>query len=83
MQPGRKDVVVVRYVDDFVTGFESKADAEACLEALRERFAKFGLELPPEKSHLIEFGRFAIERRASRGGRPTGNVRLPGLHPPL
>ena len=70
-QHGRKDIVVVRYVDDFVIGFESKADAEACLEALRERFGKFGLELHPEKTRLIEFGRFATERRQSRGeGRP-------------
>lgn len=70
-QRGRRDVVVVRYVDDFVIGFESKADAQACLEALQERFGKFGLELHPEKTRLIEFGRFAIERRAERGeGRP-------------
>jgi group II intron reverse transcriptase/maturase len=70
-QRGRKDVVVVRYVDDFVIGFESKADAEACLDALRTRFGKFGLELHPEKTRLIEFGRYAIERRAERGeGRP-------------
>lgn len=70
-QRGRKDVVVVRYVDDFVIGFESKADAEACLEALQTRFAKFGLTLHPEKTRLIEFGRYAIERRAERGeGRP-------------
>lgn len=70
-QRGRKDVVVVRYVDDFVIGFESKADAETCLEALRERFGKFGLELHPEKTRLIEFGRYAIERRSERGeGRP-------------
>ena len=66
-QRGRRDVIVVRYVDDFVIGFESKADAEACLEALRERFGKFGLHLHPEKTRLIEFGRFAIERRAERG----------------
>ena len=70
-QRGRKDVVVVRYVDDFVIGFESKADAEACLEALQERFGKFGLALHPEKTRLIEFGRYAIQRRQERGeGRP-------------
>ena len=66
-----RGVIVVRYVDDFVIGFESKADAEACLAALRERFGKFGLELHSEKTRLLEFGRFAIERRAERGeGRP-------------
>lgn len=68
---GRRDVIVVRYVDDFVIGFESKADADACLEAIQERFGKFGLELHPEKTRLIEFGRYAIERRRKRGeGRP-------------
>jgi group II intron reverse transcriptase/maturase len=67
----RGDVVVIRYADDFVIGFESKHEAKACLEALRQRFAKFGLKLHPEKTRLIEFGRFAIDRRRSRGeGRP-------------
>ncbi|MEM6365176.1 MAG: group II intron reverse transcriptase/maturase [Planctomycetota bacterium] len=70
-QRGRKDVVVVRYVDDFVIGFESKSDAEACLKELQERFGTFGLELHPEKTRLIEFGRYAAERRSERGeGRP-------------
>lgn len=65
------DVIVVRYADDFVIGFESRTDAVRCLEALRERFARFGLELHPEKTRLIEFGRFAAERRARRGeGKP-------------
>jgi group II intron reverse transcriptase/maturase len=65
------DVIIVRYADDFVIGFENRADAVRCLEALRERFAKFGLELHPEKTRLIEFGRFAAERRARRGeGKP-------------
>ena len=67
----RRDVVVVRYVDDFVIGFESHAEATACLEALRHRFAKFGLKLHEGKTRLIEFGRFAIDRRAKCGkGRP-------------
>lgn len=67
----RRDVVVVRYVDDFVIGFESHAEATACLEALRARFAKFGLKLHEGKTRLIEFGRYAIECRAERGeGRP-------------
>ena len=64
-------VVIVRYVDDFIIGFQSQADAEACLAALRERLEKFGLKLHPDKTRLIEFGRFAQERRANRGeGRP-------------
>jgi group II intron reverse transcriptase/maturase len=63
----RGDVVVVRYADDFVIGFEHKYEAQACLEALRDRLAKFGLKLHPAKTRLIEFGRFAIERRQERG----------------
>jgi RNA-directed DNA polymerase len=67
----RDDVVVVRYADDFVIGFESHSEAKACLEELRTRFAKFGLKLHEGKTRLIEFGRYAIERRARRGeGRP-------------
>lgn len=65
------DVVIVRYADDFVIGFQSKTEAEACLAALHERFGKFGLELHPEKTRLIEFGRYAIANRKRRGeGRP-------------
>jgi len=65
----RQDVIVIRYADDFVIGFESRGEATACLEALRTRFAKFGLELHKDKTRLIEFGRYAIERRkrASKG----------------
>jgi RNA-directed DNA polymerase len=67
----RGDVVVVRYADDFVIGFENHSEAVACLDELRTRFAKHGLKLHDGKTRLIEFGRFAIERRASRGkGRP-------------
>jgi RNA-directed DNA polymerase len=61
------DVVVVRYADDFVVGFEQCADATRFLHELRERFRKFGLELHPDKTRLIEFGRYAAERRARRG----------------
>ena len=54
-----------------VIGFEHHNEATACLEALRTRFAKFGLKLNEEKTRLIEFGRYATERRARRGeGRP-------------
>jgi len=67
----RRDVIVVRYADDFVIGFESHSEATACLEALQTRFAKFGLELHEGKTRLIEFGRYAMERRADRGeGKP-------------
>jgi hypothetical protein len=64
-------VIVVRYADDSVMGVEKKAMAERFLEELRERLAKFGLSLHPEKTRLIEFGRYAAERRLARGeGRP-------------
>jgi group II intron reverse transcriptase/maturase len=55
----RGDVVVVRFADDFVVGFQHRHEAERFLAELRERFAKFGLELHPEKTRLIPFGRFA------------------------
>ena len=65
------DVVIVRFADDFVAGFEHKADAEQFLADLRERFAKFGLALHPDKTRLIEFGRNAARDRAARGdGKP-------------
>lgn len=67
----RGDVIVVRYADDFVIGFQHEEEAKACLEELRARFAKFGLKLHETKTRLIEFGRYAIERRERRGeGRP-------------
>jgi len=61
------DVVVVRYADDFVIGFENHAEATACLEELHARFAKCGLKLHEEKTRVIEFGRYAIERRTKSG----------------
>src|SRR5271167_3359303 len=65
------DVIVVRYADDLVAGFEHRADAERFLKDFRERLAKFGLELHPEKTRLIEFGRFAAQDREKRGvGKP-------------
>jgi RNA-directed DNA polymerase len=65
------DVIIVRFADDFVAGFEHLADAERFLADLRERFTKFGLELHPDKTRLIEFGRYADRARAARGvGKP-------------
>jgi group II intron reverse transcriptase/maturase len=61
------DVVIVRFADDWVAGFEHRDDAERFLADLRERFAKFALELAPEKTRLIEFGRLAAWDRARRG----------------
>jgi group II intron reverse transcriptase/maturase len=67
----RGDVVAVRWADDFVVGFEHRHEAERFLAELGERFARFGLELALEKTRLIEFGRFAAERRRGRGqGKP-------------
>jgi RNA-directed DNA polymerase len=67
----RGDMVVVRFADDFIVGFEHRGDARQFLRDLRERFTKFGLELHPDKTRLIEFGRFAASNRAARGlGKP-------------
>jgi RNA-directed DNA polymerase len=65
------DVIIVRFADDFIVGFEYQEDAQRFLVDLRERFAKFSLELHPDKTRLIEFGRYAAERRRARGlGKP-------------
>jgi RNA-directed DNA polymerase len=65
------DVIAVRYADDAVLGFQYREEAERFLVDLRERLGKFGLELHPEKTRLMEFGRYAAERRAKRGeGKP-------------
>jgi hypothetical protein len=67
----RGEMIIVRYADDAVLGFQDRADAERFLEQLRERMRKFGLELHPDKTRLIEFGRYAAERRRKRGeGKP-------------
>ena len=65
------EVVVLRYADDTILGFQHRADAERFLESFRERLRKFGLELHPDKTRLIEFGRFAEQNRKRRGeGKP-------------
>jgi group II intron reverse transcriptase/maturase len=67
----RGEVIIVRYADDFVIGFQHQNDAGRFLEELRERFRQFNLELHAEKTRVIEFGRFAAENRARRGeGKP-------------
>jgi len=64
-------VIIVRFADDFIVGFEHEQDARRFLDELRERFAEFGLELHPDKTRLIEFGRHAARNRAARGlGKP-------------
>ncbi len=65
------EVIVVRYADDSVLGFQCRADAERFLQEWRERLQKFGLELHPDKTRLMEFGRFAAQDRKLRGeGKP-------------
>jgi group II intron reverse transcriptase/maturase len=65
------DMIIVRYADDAVLGFQHREEAELFLKELRERRGKFAMELHPEKTRLIEFGRYAAERRQKRGeGRP-------------
>ena len=65
------EIIVVRYADDSVLGFQYRADAERFLQEWRERLQKFGLELHPDKTRLVEFGRFAAENRKRRGeGKP-------------
>jgi group II intron reverse transcriptase/maturase len=64
-------VIMVRYADDSVIGFQHEEEAKRFLEAMRERFAKFGLALHPQKTRLIEFGRYAAQRCKKQGlGRP-------------
>jgi group II intron reverse transcriptase/maturase len=64
-------VIVVRYADDIVMGFEQREDAERCLAAWQVRLQQFGLALHPEKTRLLEFGRHAADQRRSRGdGKP-------------
>jgi group II intron reverse transcriptase/maturase len=65
------DVIVVRYADDIVVGFQNEADAKQFLAELTERFRKFSLELHPDKTRLLEFGSFAVRNRKRRGeGKP-------------
>lgn len=70
-QPDCGEVIAVRYADDSVLGFQKKEVAERFLHEMRERLGKFGLSVHPEKTRLIEFGRYAEENRRARGqGRP-------------
>ena len=68
------EVVVVRYADDIILGFQHQADADRFLENLQERLGMFGLELHPDKTRRIEFGRFAEENRRRRGEGKPRNV---------
>lgn len=59
----RGDVLITRYADDFIVGFQYRSDAERFLRELKQRLQQFSLELHPEKTRLIEFGRFAAKNR--------------------
>jgi len=75
------DVIVVRYADDLVLGFQYRTDAERFLRDFQERLVKLGLELHPDKTRLIEFGRFAFRDRERRGeGKPEAFVFLGFTH---
>lgn len=67
----RGEMIIVRWADDFVVGFEHRSQAEKFLAELKERMLKFSLELHPEKTRILEFGRFADHNRKRRGlGKP-------------
>jgi RNA-directed DNA polymerase len=66
----RGEVYIVRYADDFVMGFQRERDARAMRADLEERLAKFGLKLHPDKTRVIQFGRFARENRKATGVKP-------------
>ena len=70
-QSATGEVIIVRYADDFVLGFQNRGEAERFLEQLRERLGTYGLELHSDKTRLIQFGRFAAEDRKRDGeGKP-------------
>ena len=66
MKIAKGDIIIVRYADDLVLGFQYRAEAERFLREFRERLAKFGLELHADKTRLIEFGRFAAREISPR-----------------
>jgi len=73
------DVIIVRFADDFIVGFEHRHDAERFREELGGRLARFGLELHPDKTRLVEFGRRAARDRAARGERKPETFTFLGL----
>ena len=75
----RGEVGEIRYVDDFILCFQYREDAERVLEALRQRFGKYGLRLHPEKTRLIEFGRGALAKSEEPGGKKPGTFDFLGF----
>ena len=76
----RGDMIIVRFADDFIAGFEHLEDARQFLADLRDRFARFCLELHPDKTRLIEFGPVRGPGPGGAGRREAGDVRFPGIH---
>lgn len=79
IQQARGDVVVVRFGDDFVVGFQHRFEAKSFLAELRQRLAFFGLELHSGKTRVLEFGRFAAQNRKKRGERKPGTFNFLGF----
>ena len=73
------EAVIVRYADDIVVGFQYKRDAERYLCDVRKRLARFGLSLHPDKTRLVEFGRFAVLNRCQRGAGKPETFDFPGF----
>jgi RNA-directed DNA polymerase len=79
LRHAKGDMIIVRYADDQIVGFQHQHDAERFMSDLKERLAAFALSLHPEKTRLIEFGRYAAERRAERGQRKPDTFDFLGL----
>jgi hypothetical protein len=77
------EVIVVRYADDAVLGFQHRADAEQFLRDWKERLGRFGLELHPDKTRLIGFGHYAVANRKERGEGKPETFNFLGVHPHL
>jgi RNA-directed DNA polymerase len=73
------DMIIVRYADDIVVGFEHESDARRFWDAMRKRLEEFSLSLHPDKTRLIEFGRHAADRRAQRGLRKPETFKFLGF----
>ena len=72
------EVVIIRFADDTIAGFQYQTDADRFLENVRERLGKFGLELHPDKTRRIEFGRFAEQSRERRFAIRSGSTFFAG-----
>jgi len=78
-QEAKGDVIIVRYADDIVLGFQHRHEAEKFRRDMEARLGEFGLELNPDKTSLIEFGRFAAENREKRGDGKPGTFKFLGF----